>query len=533
MKNYIKIQANVENLTQQLAQIFKNIPDNCETVLEFEKGTYHIGADGCDEHPIFASSSSFCDGRLKKVAFPLLNSKNITIDGNGSDFVFCDRIQPFFIQRCENVTLKNFSIDFAFLRYAFAKVLNADAQGLEVLLDHSIFDYETKDGDIIFKCGKENLSTKDRKISTKAINRKEAGIVFLYSQNATDVVRNQAAPNVVFLAEDKGDGKVYIKYVDNTEKTDFIAGDILCLAYDNDREAQSFFCEHCKNIKLENVSIYRQGGMGFVADVCENITIDNLKIDIKQGRNEYYSTTADGIYLTNCSGKFGLKNSRICNTYDDAINIHGYYMGVEKIIAKNRAEFSHSFHKSHEGIVPFHKGDVLRFSNPETMDEICSAVVKNITFDEKTRKNIIVTFEKDVELEKGMIVENRSSMPDVLFENNTVVNCPHIRLSAPDMIIKNNKLSLNGTDIYINDLFTFWAEHGAVENVLIENNEFGDASYQNIHILSCRPETSNHQHKNITIRNNTFKKCEKEAIVIGAPVEKLSIKNNFFNEVKK
>lgn len=523
IKKYIEI--TTEKPAEHLGELLKDADD---AVIEFKKGTYFIGADSCDEYPIFASSSGFCDGRMKKVAFPLLNTKNITIDGNGAEFVFCDRIQPFFVQRCENVTLKNFSIDFAFLRYAFAEVISADEEGFEVLLDRNIFDYEIKNGDIIFKCGRENLSTKDRKISTKAINRSEAGIVFSYSKNATEIERNLAAPNVEFLAEDKCNGKVYIKYAGDTEKTAFKAGDQLCLAYDNDREAQAFFCEFSKNINLENVSIYRQGGMGFVADVCEDITIDNLKICVKKGRNEYYSTTADGIYLTNCSGSFVLKNSEICDTYDDAMNIHGYYMEVEKVIDKNCVKLAHNFHSAHKGVVPLHIGDVLHFSNPQTMDEVCCATVKDFTFNEETRSDIIVTFEEDVDIEKGMVAENRSSMPNVLLENNKITACPHIRLSAKNIVIKNNRLSLKGTDIYINDLFAFWAEHGAVENVLIEGNDFGDTSYSNIHVLSCRPKTANRQHKNITIKNNTFAKAENEAIVIESPLENLTIENNVF-----
>ncbi len=528
LKNHMQIHANTKNLTKHLAEILKTAGDAAETVIEFEKSTYHIGADGCGAYPIFASGSSFCDGRPKKTAFPLISAKNITIDGGGADFVFCDRIQPFFVQACENVTLKNFSIDFSFLRYAFAEVRSADAEGFEIFLDRSLFDYTIVSGDIVFACGSEHLSTKDLKISTKAINRKEAGIVFLYSENATDVPRNQAAPNVLFCAEERGDGRVYIKYIGDTRKAAFLPGDLLCFAYDNDRETQAFFCENSKNIRLENVRIYRQGGMGFVADVCEDITIDNLQIKTRPERHEYYPTTADGVFLTNCRGRFVLRNSEIRSTYDDAMNIHGFYMEVIHVPDKNRIELAHTFHAAHRGIVPLREGDVLYFSDPESMHEVCTAKVKAFTFDAETRDAILVTLEEDAPILKGMIVENRSSMPEVHIENNKITDCPHMRLSSKNMVIKNNTLSLRNADIYIDDLFTFWAEGGAVENVLIEGNVFGGTAYKNIQIHSCRPERANRQHRAITIQNNVFVKREEDAICKEAPVKTLVLENNVF-----
>ena len=94
-------------------------------------------------------------------------------------------------------------------------------------------------------------------------------------------------------------------------------------------------------------------------------------------------------------------------------------------------------------------------------------------------------------LAPAMLFENRCHMPKVLIENNRIINCPHARLSAPNMIIRNNNLNLTGGGIYINDLATFWQELGAVEDVLIIGNTFGESRNPNIVVSSYRPETSN------------------------------------------
>ena len=91
------------------------------------------------------------------------------------------------------------------------------------------------------------------------------------------------------------------------------AADLICEATEKKNNVYAFGCSHA-GILAEEI-FYRSGGMGVVADICEDIVINNLRIGIKAGREEYYSTTADGIFLTNCKGRFQLCNSSICNTY--------------------------------------------------------------------------------------------------------------------------------------------------------------------------------------------------------------------------
>jgi hypothetical protein len=127
----------------------------------------------------------------------------------------------------------------------------------------------------------------------------------------------------------------------------------------------------------------------------------------------------------------------------------------------------------------------------------------------------------------GMLLENRSKMPRVTIENCTVKRCPHIRLSAPISTVKDNYFDLSAENLYVYDLIDFWGECGAVEEMLIENNSFGALAERSITIGSCRPESSNHLHDKIIIKNNRFAKPEKEAIV-ASHVQNLVLDNNTF-----
>jgi hypothetical protein len=302
-------------------------------------------------------------------------------------------------------------------------------------------------------------------------------------------------------------------------------GDTICLAYDNDREAQTFYSENSKNITVENVTIHRGGGMGFVADTCENITLDGFQICMKSDRQEFFTTTADGIFLTNCSGNFTLKNALIRDTYDDAMNIHGFYTAVKTVLSDTETEIEF-LRPTHYGLIPCKAGDTLRVSDSETFMELGVMQVKEVFIDEE-RKNIRIVHDGSVALSKGQLLENANRMPNVFIENSSFINCPHIRLSSGKMTIKNNFFALNNSDLYIWDLIDFWAESGATQFAEITGNRFADKAHHNIEIGSCRPLTSNRLHGRVVIENNEFEHEKERALQISA-VNDLVERNNRF-----
>lgn len=520
MKNIISIHAGTENLTEKIQEILSGLNPLEENIIEFEKGTYYFYRKGSRLHRIFASSTTSGENH---VIFPIIGQKNLTIDGGGSDFVFCDRVQPFMVQDSENITFQNFQTDFSFLRYAYGTVTHTDDEGFTVAIDPAKFNYYVEDGYLHFVCGEDILSTRNRKISMKRIEPTKSGVFFLYGIG-TQATINPAAPTVMTYARACSDG-VRFDYETGTNHVSFEIGDVICLAYDNDREAQTFFSENSQNICVENVTIHRGGGMGFVADVCENISLDHFKIQLKDGRSEYYTTTADGVFLTNCSGRFTMKHSLIRDTYDDAMNIHGFYLTVSRVISDTEAELVH-LHPAHGGLVPCKSQDVVRVSRREDFMDIGELKIVDVSAN-PDRTLIHITHDGSLALVAGMLIESAARMPEVWIENNTFANSPHIRLSAGKMMIRNNHFSLKNCDLYIWDLFDFWAEHGATEEVQIIGNRFDGTSDHHIMVGSCRPLTSNHLHKSLVIQNNVFAFGRARALQISA-VDHLQEEGNVF-----
>ena len=78
--------------------------------------TLMLGGGRLALSPEGATKKYYCisnnDKGEKAIAFPLIGKKNITVDGEGAALVFSGDILPFAIDGCENVTVKNLSVDY-------------------------------------------------------------------------------------------------------------------------------------------------------------------------------------------------------------------------------------------------------------------------------------------------------------------------------------------------------------------------------------------------------------------------------------
>ena len=326
--NIISIKNSEDNATLLVKQAFSKIKEQEENIIRFEKSTYYFYAEGAYEDIFYPCNNATSE---KRVVFPILNMKNVTIDGGGSEFVFCDRVTPFVLQNSENICLKNFSIDFSFVRYCMGKVISGNDSGFGLHINRDLFRYHVDNGNLLFGVGTDFLSTKKRKISVKGIAPKRR--VYFFYVGDTECKINLAAPCVLADAEESDEG-IFLRYREDSFKVPYEPGDLLCLANDNERENCGIFAEFSKRIVLKDIFMYRCAGMGIIAQLCTDITIDNFKIAIKENREEFYPTTADAMHFVQCDGKLVIQNSEVHGAYDDAVNIHGVYSNVEEVLSK-------------------------------------------------------------------------------------------------------------------------------------------------------------------------------------------------------
>lgn len=508
-----------------------HIEDEQQVILRFEPSEYHFWAEEAFEGAFYPANNE-CG--VKKVIFPLMGCRNLTIDGGGSRFVFCDRVTPFAIQNSKNIKLKNFIADFSFPRYNWATVTAVSEEGISISMDRQLFDYSVRDGNLLFGVGSTKLSTRSRKISVKGIHP-HRGTCFFYVGDI-DIDINPAAPTVRVDAEElsvvreggNSQGDIRFRYREGSFKPVYEVGDKLCLAYDNNRENFFTFAELSKGLTFERITIRRNGGMGIFGQLCSDIVIDGLCVAPEEGREEYFTTTADAMHFINCDGRMEIRNSRVENAYDDALNVHGVYCMVQEICAPDRVKVGWG-NAEQVGMIPFMAGDTAAVNDPKSGAETGRIIVSEVICNEE-RTEISLRFAEEITdcMKIGDMLENPLRMPQLLLENNTVLNCPHMRVSAPVITVRGNKLGLLYADIHINDLFGFWCESGAVQQARIEDNHFLATHDRTcIDIRSERLGEQRKQHKEITIRNNVFEMPEEKAIHAEA-CEKLRVEGNRF-----
>ena len=82
------------------------------------------------------------------------------------------------------------------------------------------------------------------------------------------------------------------------------------------------------NIRLEDVTIHSQPGMGIVGHRANNITLVGLRVVPAPG--SFVSTNTDATHFTSCTGLIRMENCQFEGQGDDATNIHNYYYTVRK-----------------------------------------------------------------------------------------------------------------------------------------------------------------------------------------------------------
>ena len=133
-----------------LFELIQEIQDESDVTLFFPKGRYAFRPENAFETYRAVSNH---DNSLKRIAFPLFNLNNLTIDGNGSEFLFHGRIVPFVIDGSTGITLKNFSIDWDRTFHNELKIIARDeaAKSFVAEIDPEKYPYTVRNGHIYFQ----------------------------------------------------------------------------------------------------------------------------------------------------------------------------------------------------------------------------------------------------------------------------------------------------------------------------------------------------------------------------------------------
>lgn len=495
--------------------------------IKFETGIYHFYPDRGLEKFVHISNHNDV---VIRTPFPLDGFENLTIDGQGSTFIFHGRMIPFFINESKNISVKNLSIDWAESFHSEAKIVANDEVNNTFDLEISKeYPYEIRNEQLIFvkEYYEHNLgqailfdpATKSIAFDTESytpitqfgknkVSRNLDKISYKYKSDKLDPGNRILGRENKIIAKELKPGLVRI--YNHSKKLPPVGMVLVCKGEQHEnRLAPAFRVTHTNGFKGTNVNIHHAGGMGIIAENSADLILDNFNITPSKGR--MVSTTADATHFVGCRGIVELKNSTFNNQLDDATNVHGTYQEVVELIDSNTIGVRMG-HFQQQGFVIGQPNDnigFVRLSNsffPYNQNTIKSIQKINSRY-------MLITFNSDVpaDLKVGDLIENLDGYPDLLVENCTISRnrARGLLLSSPKKtIIRNNFFHTEMEAILIPVESGHWYESGNGANIIIEGNTFQDCQHSGFNRGVIRfvtdDDNENIAFNNITISNNIF-----------------------------
>lgn len=456
-------------LQKALAKIKAEYKEGEKVILRFPEGRYEFHEKGAAVREYYISNHD--QTNPKKVGIALEDMKNLTLDGQGSEFVFHGRMLPVSLLRSENCLLKNFSIDFENPHIAQVKIVENDPQDGIVFEPAPWVDYRIAK-DSIFEAYGEGWTM-----------RHSWGIAF-----------DGDTKHLVYNTSDigcptKGASEVAPRRIRAPGWKDarLVPGTVVAMRGWG-RPTPGIFLSHDVNTTIENVKVHYAEGMGLLAQLCENITLEKFGVCLKGDADpRYFTTQADATHFSGCKGKIVSCNGLYEGMMDDAINVHGTYLKVVKRV-DDRTLVGRYMHGQSWGFEWGCPGDEVQFIRSNTMELVGkqNKIISIRPYDkEQTEgaREFLITFQEPVDQvineQSGFGIENLTWTPEVLFSGNVIRNnrARGSLFSTPRKTIVENNLfdHTSGAAILLCGDCNGWFETGACRHVIIRKNRFVNA----------------------------------------------------------
>ena len=456
-------------LQKALAKIKAEYKEGEKVILRFPEGRYEFHEKGAAVREYYISNHD--QTNPKKVGIALEDMKNLTLDGQGSEFVFHGRMLPVSLLRSENCLLKNFSIDFENPHIAQVKIVENDPQDGIVFEPAPWVDYRIAK-DSIFEAYGEGWTM-----------RHSWGIAF-----------DGDTKHLVYNTSDigcptKGASEVAPRRIHAPGWKDarLVPGTGVAMRGWG-RPTPGIFLSHDVNTTIENVKVHYAEGMGLLAQLCENITLEKFGVCLKGDADpRYFTTQADATHFSGCKGKIVSCNGLYEGMMDDAINVHGTYLKVVKRV-DDRTLVGRYMHGQSWGFEWGCPGDEVQFIRSNTMELVGkqNKIISIRPYDkEQTEgaREFLITFQEPVDQvineQSGFGIENLTWTPEVLFSGNVIRNnrARGSLFSTPRKTIVENNLfdHTSGAAILLCGDCNGWFETGACRHVIIRKNRFVNA----------------------------------------------------------
>jgi len=460
----------------------------------------------------------------KYYAVNIKNRKNITIDGEGATLLFDGNVSGFGLENCENVTLKNFIIDYKTPCLIQGKITFADDKCIEV-------DFKSQGLEV-------NYDEQQKALVFRSVDGEEYFTSDSFLLNEFDPVQKKPSPTSpdYFLCLNKPhpvysfmsvcvdtevltQGKMRFTFKEKSVK--HMAGNCI-IGTIHERKNNNIHLFRCKNVTLEDIDMYTSLSFGTINLCGENMTVRNVNSVLKPDSDRLLAVVADMFHCVNTKGKIDIRNCRVENLMDDCLNIHSLLSVVKNKIDSNTL-LLHFTYLAKKAINLYTKGEKIAVLHPESFEKVCELTVKNSEY--AGDYHLTVSFEEDISaIPDGYILESVDAKPNVYVADCSVGNNRgrgFLVHCGGKTVVENNTLYNTGVGIDVNGACKAYLEGSAVTDLTVRNNDFTNCSYtkQN-YVIRINPvhltEIKSPYHRNIKIYGNTFRKDTKKLVFMRA-----------------
>ena len=494
----------------RLSEIFLNAQSNENIVLE-KNTVYHARQDDS-----FLLTGYYCSNTAKKhenpdgtrkTAIYLKNKKNIEIDGNGATLLVHGKMTPLLFDGCENITLKNLTVDYACPTMAEFTVLSNENGVCTVKINPECL-YRVENGELIWQ-GETGLDGKPYWEDSYIGSRRHVKYFDPVQRMCFDFGRNNLECEKI---EEIGENTVRLT-LKNREA--YLPQGSIIQTRNIVRDQTGSLFQRCKNLTFENLRVKFMHGLGMVSQFCENVSFINC--DLTPARGRTVASTADFFQFSGCKGKLRIENCLANGAHDDYVNVHGTHL---RIVEKDDGENSllvRFMHAESWGFQAFEKGDELEFIRWDTLQPY--ARTKVVAYERINDTDIRLFLDRalpDIILEKD-VVENVTWTPDLCVRScnfGPTAGRGILCTTRGAVVIENNRFeNLCGPALLLEDDCNFWFESGYTTNVVFRNNLVIGCDYgitcEGAPVIRYTPKVMDESfggfvHGRLTVENNRF-----------------------------
>lgn len=459
-----------------------------DITLKFAPGVYHFFPEKAVKKVYYISNHD--QPNPKSVGIDLDGWTGLTLDGEGAEFVFDGRMLPVALVNSTRCTLSGFSIDFSNPHIAQVTVESCGADGI-VFRPEPWVKSRIDDKGCFTTFGR---GWELHPYNGIAFNQDTRHLVFNTSDLYCPLDSVVARPDGSLLAPKWRDSR--------------LAAGTKVVLRTWERPAPGIFVSLCRDTRLNDIKIHYAEGMGLLAQMSENISLEKFGVCLRGDSDpRYFTTQADATHFSGCKGVVDSCDGLYEGMMDDAINVHGTYL---KIVASegDRTLTGRYMHGQTYGFFWGEKGDTVQFVAPSTMEligepNVIASIGPADAAELAGAKEFRVTFEKPLSQEvlstEGVGMENLTWSPSVVFSGNMVRNNRArgslFSTPRPTLVADNIFDHTSGTAILLCGDCNGWYETGACRDVRIEGNTFINALTNRFQftegVISIYPEIPN------------------------------------------